>query len=711
MPNTAIAHRAGIGNFYPVLMFILRKWSVGEKGKKGKKSKLKSNLRGELNTWFICVTLAVLYCLFVTILLQCMDVESNPGPDPEIESRFSQILYSLHMQGMGLSQQMFEHFQSLSHSLSKIQHELCQMKRDIKQNRSDISELQQNSVYVQEQLDRLELKLERLDTNAREKNLVFFGVYEPGPREGHDDTDEIVAVLNNNSSHRWTRDDIEKTQRLGQPSRANWASRALVVTFCRMQDKTNILKDSALRSALRQYSIRVSADLTQRQRDQLQQLREEGKVAYYKNGRLHVEGRHQETPRDHGHHASSQSEKQPAPHDHSTEPHFGGTTRHITSTSGPRVGNHSTEALQDSTYSDVVRSGLSSNSMNDFANTHQQHDYSFSNIATQPVSHQWQAPPGYPAAPPGFFQLPWTDSAQWPAMPPRRPKEPPHQPTGGLSVPKSSKTHNHSQNTPKSPIRTQLSPRQDRSRRHESTHDSPHMHGEETLSVQQNNNAEKGTELQINPPETIQDQPVKSANVDNNNVAAAAAATADTLSDNAYPSSHEISEESLDTESEPEFEEALDDNLARAELTREEHVEEEEAYHINLPESEVSSTIPNQAHDGDNEEGQENAQPGLAAAQEPIIPNQNEPSANGSQPEADAAQTATAQLGPGARPKTQTARKRTVSETRAPSTRVLRDRNRSNSRDSSSSIRSRAGGHTTQSQLPAGWRQANPQQK
>ena len=37
--------------------------------------------RQELTNWLTCVTLSVLYRLFVVLLTKCMDVEKNPGPD------------------------------------------------------------------------------------------------------------------------------------------------------------------------------------------------------------------------------------------------------------------------------------------------------------------------------------------------------------------------------------------------------------------------------------------------------------------------------------------------------------------------------------------------------------------------------------------------------------------------------------------------------
>ena len=95
-----------------------------------------------------------------------MDVELNPGPvggesflqqTQEIfERRFSQIMQCLHAQSMGLSRQMFDHFQSLGHSLRRVEKEVKTVKQDTKDNRSDISKLQQDSVTVHDRLEKLE---------------------------------------------------------------------------------------------------------------------------------------------------------------------------------------------------------------------------------------------------------------------------------------------------------------------------------------------------------------------------------------------------------------------------------------------------------------------------------------------------------------------------------------------------------------------------
>eukprot|EP00745_Piridium_sociabile_P025956 TRINITY_DN41069_c1_g1_i2.p1 TRINITY_DN41069_c1_g1~~TRINITY_DN41069_c1_g1_i2.p1 ORF type:complete len:117 (+),score=22.89 TRINITY_DN41069_c1_g1_i2:1-351(+) len=110
------------------------------------------------------------------------------------------------IQGVGISQQMFDHFNSLSSTLKSIQDELCKVMRDIRHNREDISELQQ--VH-----DILEQKFESFDTTLREENVVVLDVYEPTVWDGYNDTDEIVVLLKSNTGiTNWSHADIEHNE-------------------------------------------------------------------------------------------------------------------------------------------------------------------------------------------------------------------------------------------------------------------------------------------------------------------------------------------------------------------------------------------------------------------------------------------------------------------------------------------------------------------
>nr|KAG5697967.1 hypothetical protein BaRGS_030280 [Batillaria attramentaria] len=57
-----------------------------------------------------------------------------------------------------------------------------------------------------------------------------------------------------------------------------------------------VVQGADLKQNLKDSGIKVAADLTKRQRAEIERVRSEGKFGYYKNGRLHVEDRR--TPRD-----------------------------------------------------------------------------------------------------------------------------------------------------------------------------------------------------------------------------------------------------------------------------------------------------------------------------------------------------------------------------------------------------------------------------
>ncbi|KAL8614359.1 hypothetical protein ACOMHN_007697 [Nucella lapillus] len=65
----------------------------------------------------------------------------------------------------------------------------------------------------------------------------------------------------------------------------------MIAVFLRREDKISILRDRDLRYELRQGGVKVSADFTVHQREQIAYYKSQGKFAYYKNGKLQVENR------------------------------------------------------------------------------------------------------------------------------------------------------------------------------------------------------------------------------------------------------------------------------------------------------------------------------------------------------------------------------------------------------------------------------------
>ena len=68
-----------------------------------------------------------------------------------------------------------------------------------------------------------------------------------------------------------------------------------------------ILNDRNLRDKLRRAGIKVTSDLTSRQRDTFDFYRSQGKIAYYRNGRLHFADRLDSFPRSRHHESYSQA--------------------------------------------------------------------------------------------------------------------------------------------------------------------------------------------------------------------------------------------------------------------------------------------------------------------------------------------------------------------------------------------------------------------
>jgi hypothetical protein len=314
MPTTAEAHRTCTGTFHPILLSILKNKTEKYTGHaKQMNHRRVKNVLSELFSWIVCVSLSVLYCVSVLLLARCMDVELNPGPvdnpsfvhqmHENLERCFPpQAMQFIHAQFASLSQQMTTHFEQLGQFLHRLEGEIKRLKTDIKDNRTDISKLQQDSVGLHGRLERLEKEAEKTNIVSREKNLKLFGIYEPTPSDNWTDKEEIVGTLNHFSRQkRWQTSDITATYRIGTPTNRQQGPRPLIVTFHSTQDKVAILTDRELRNSLRGAGIRVASDLTPRQRDQVQFYRDQGKQAFFRNGRLIVDDSESGQPRGTGH--------------------------------------------------------------------------------------------------------------------------------------------------------------------------------------------------------------------------------------------------------------------------------------------------------------------------------------------------------------------------------------------------------------------------
>ena len=320
MPSTSEAHRTSIGSFHPTLLHILERKAKAKTDAAGLHTKMRrhktANAMCELLSWLVCVSLSVVYFLSLLLLTRCMDVEKNPGPNENdwaafmpmlqegIERRFSQIIYCLHEQTTAISGKIDEHCNGLEQTLNYIKSDVIKLKHAAQEDRTDINELLQNRDDAHSRIQQLEKDVERLEVNARQSNLKFFGIPEPDPRDNRTDIDELVYALNYFSpSSTWKNADFVNVHRLGRTGQQHRrrdhqqqdSPRPLIITFRHEDDKVLILRDRERRERLRQYGIRMAADLTPRQRERLQHFKQQGRVAYYRNGRLHVENGYSKT--------------------------------------------------------------------------------------------------------------------------------------------------------------------------------------------------------------------------------------------------------------------------------------------------------------------------------------------------------------------------------------------------------------------------------
>ena len=143
-----------------------------------------------------------------------------------------------------------------------------------------------------QRLEQLEQELHSLDVDSRRCNLKFLGVREPTRDNYRANVNVIVDALNECSSSRtWEHSDIQRAHRLGARRQRSGQPRPLIAEFHRWSDRMEILTDGALWDLLRQEGIRVTSGPTTRQRNEIQYYHQQGKLAYFKNGKLRVEER------------------------------------------------------------------------------------------------------------------------------------------------------------------------------------------------------------------------------------------------------------------------------------------------------------------------------------------------------------------------------------------------------------------------------------
>lgn len=251
----------------------------------------------------VCVSgkVAVALVFLVGFLLQCGDVEANPGPDRRSTKQTtltSQNQPASPSPGGGDSTSegsIADVLKMLTAMDQKIDRLHSKMQEQIDKFQNDMTEVLQENKVLKEKIDRLENKMDDLEGRSRRNNLIFHGIpYPRGQTELWSDCEKAVKSVLKDEMGLKEDVEIERAHRL-QGGGKN--PRPIIVCFGKFKDKERIL---AGRKTLREKksSIFINEDFTPRVRDKrrlllpfLKKAKSEDKRAHLRFDTLVIDGK------------------------------------------------------------------------------------------------------------------------------------------------------------------------------------------------------------------------------------------------------------------------------------------------------------------------------------------------------------------------------------------------------------------------------------
>lgn len=239
---------------------------------------------------FGLVTASFLAVFLARFLLQCMDVEANPGPVQNTgnlrRTLFSMAGYPKHHDTEHSERRLEDWCQDLQEHNEKLREDVQYLSGQcstLQQQCDDLFQWRDTFLDVAQKMDS---QVDKIESFSRRNNVRFFNVHE-GPQEDNSQCTRMVVQLLNRffGTKNWTTDDLERAHRLGRKSTNR--PRPIIAHFHRWQDKLSILKARDCRVEMAStLGIRVSSDLTDRQNHILREERNAGRQAYVWKGRL-----------------------------------------------------------------------------------------------------------------------------------------------------------------------------------------------------------------------------------------------------------------------------------------------------------------------------------------------------------------------------------------------------------------------------------------
>jgi len=182
--------------------------------------------------------------------------------------------------GRSLSRQIGD----VSHEVKSVSGTLVDIQEQIQLKEQAIEDIRQTTQKIENRIECVEDKLEKQDILLRRDNVILHGIPEPLNFETEEDlVFTFVCLLNKYEL------DISSAYRLGK--RDDSKTRPVLVRLVRNRDKKALVSSKQLRDALRKRSVRLDDDLTANQKKTLNELRDEGFIAYFRGTRLYTRRR------------------------------------------------------------------------------------------------------------------------------------------------------------------------------------------------------------------------------------------------------------------------------------------------------------------------------------------------------------------------------------------------------------------------------------
>lgn len=260
----------------------------------------------------------VLYKLSTLRLSLSGDVEKNPGPDPDssskptaskadvteviidsiknlelsLQAKLDNVLRVVNNQATTLQRQE-ELLQKMRNEQLDIRQKMDSLHKEVEETKAmskssidSVCALTDECNKMTDTINALETEVDRLESYSRRNNVKLFGIPEA---EGYkEDCAEAARniLLTYLPDKEWTDDVIERAHRVGKRNHSNDNPRPIIATFKNWGDVMTLMTNRDARADMKNDGLRAAQDLTKRQSTKLRKLYEEGRPAYYVNGKL-----------------------------------------------------------------------------------------------------------------------------------------------------------------------------------------------------------------------------------------------------------------------------------------------------------------------------------------------------------------------------------------------------------------------------------------